>query len=181
MNEVCAALRFLSGLRFQLSYGERSCPPAPKTWQTGLRQAFLYWVAHPAELKLRTNNGTLPCGTTSPPTQHHISVSWEALQCAAILICLAVLFLSEPMLAQQRRQPAPVPRTFVAKEPLPCVAFNSMAARLDAVYRIEDISQSEYDEGLKKYIAGTQADGVDYFASERKQISKNDSAVGQAR
>src|SRR5258708_20306545 len=90
----------------------------------------------------------------------------------AILFCLAVLFLSEPMLAQQRRQPAPVPRTFVAKEPLPCVAFNSMAARLDAVYRIEDISQSEYDEGLKKYIAGTQADGVDYFASEKNKYQK---------
>jgi len=90
----------------------------------------------------------------------------------AILICLAVLFLSEPMLAQQRRQPAPVPRTFVAKEPLPCVAFNSMAARLDAVYRIEDISQSEYDEGLKKYIAGTQADGVDYFASEKNKYQR---------
>jgi hypothetical protein len=90
----------------------------------------------------------------------------------AILICLAILFLSEPMVAQQRRQLAPMPRTFVAKEPLPCVAFNSMAARLDAVYRIEDISKSEYDAGMKKYIAGTQVDGVDYFASEKNKYQR---------
>jgi hypothetical protein len=90
----------------------------------------------------------------------------------AILICLAILFLCEPMLAQQRRQPAPMPRTFVPKEPLPCVAFNSMAARLDAVYRIEEISKAEYDEGMKKYLDGTQVDGVDYFASEKNKYQR---------
>src|SRR5216684_3076898 len=81
----------------------------------------------------------------------------------AILISVAVLFLSGPMLAQQRRQPAPVPRTFVPDEPLPCVAFNRMATRLDAVYKTEEISKSDYDEGMKKYKNGTQEEGVDYF------------------
>jgi hypothetical protein len=90
----------------------------------------------------------------------------------AILICLAILFLCEPMVAQQRRQPAPVPRTFVPKEPLPCTAFNSMAARLDAVYRIEDISKADYDEGMKKYLDGTQVDGVDYFAPEKNKYQR---------
>jgi hypothetical protein len=56
-----------------------------------------------------------------------------------------------------------VQRTFVPDEPLPCVAFNRMAARLDAVYSIEEISKSEYGEGMKKYREGTQEEGVDYF------------------
>ena len=90
----------------------------------------------------------------------------------AILISVAILFMSLPMLAQQRRQPAPVPRTFVPKEPLPCTAFNRMAARLDDVYRIEDISKSEYDEGMKKYTNGTQAEGVDYFVPEKDKYQR---------
>lgn len=90
----------------------------------------------------------------------------------AILISVVILFLSGPMLAQQRRLPAPVPRTFVPKEPLPCAAFNSMAARLDAVYRIEDISKSEYDEGMKKYTLGTQVEGVDYFVPEKDKYQR---------
>lgn len=90
----------------------------------------------------------------------------------AILISVVILFLSGPMLAQQRRLPAPVPRTFVPKEPLPCAAFNSMAARLDAVYRIEDISTSEYDEGMKKYTLGTQVEGVDYFVPEKDKYQR---------
>jgi hypothetical protein len=90
----------------------------------------------------------------------------------AIVISVAILFLAGPMLAQQRRQPAPVPRTFVPKEPLPCAAFNRMAARLDAVYRIEDISKSEYDEGMKKYTNGAQVEGVDYFVPEKGKYQK---------
>jgi hypothetical protein len=89
----------------------------------------------------------------------------------AMLISVAVLFLSGPMPAQQRR-PAPVPRTFVPNEPLPCTAFNSMAARLDAVYRIEDISKAEYDEGMKKYRDGTQVEGVDYFVPEKDKYQR---------
>jgi len=81
----------------------------------------------------------------------------------AILISVAILFVSGPMLAQQRRLPAIVERTFVPKEPLPCVAFNRMAARLDAVYKTEEISKTEYAEGMKKYRDGTQEEGVDYF------------------
>jgi hypothetical protein len=90
----------------------------------------------------------------------------------AILISVAVLFLSGAMPAQQRRQPAPVPRTFVPDEPLPCKAFNSMAARLDAVYRIEDISKAEYDEGMQKYRDGTQVGGVDYFLPEKGKYQR---------
>jgi hypothetical protein len=89
----------------------------------------------------------------------------------AILISLAVLFLSGPMLAQQRK-PAPVPRTFVPDEPLPCTAFNRMAARLDAVYRIDDISKAEYDEGMKKYSDGAQVEGVDYFMPEKDKYQR---------
>lgn len=90
----------------------------------------------------------------------------------AILICVAVLFLSGPMPAQQRRQPAPVPRTFVPAEPLPCTAFNSMATRLDAVYRIEDITKAEYEQGMKKYRDGTQVEGVDYFVPEKGKYQR---------
>jgi hypothetical protein len=89
----------------------------------------------------------------------------------AILISVAVLFLSGPMLAQQRKS-APVPRTFVPDEPLPCVAFNRMAARLDAVYRIDDISKAEYDEGMKKYSDSAQVEGVDYFMPEKDKYQR---------
>ena len=81
-----------------------------------------------------------------------------------VLISVAILLLSGPLLAQQRRQPAIVERTFVPDEPLPCVAFNRMAARLDAVYRTEEISKADYDEGMKRYKDHTQEEGVDYFA-----------------
>ena len=89
----------------------------------------------------------------------------------AILMSVAVLFLSSPMLAQQGR-PAPVPRTFVPDEPLPCTAFNRMAARLDAVYRIDDVSKAEYDEGMKKYRDGAQVEGVDYFMPEKGKYQR---------
>jgi hypothetical protein len=82
----------------------------------------------------------------------------------AILISVAILLISGPMLAQQRRPPAIVQRTFVPAEPLPCVAFDRMAARLDAVYRTEEINKADYDEGMKRYKDRTQEDGVDYFA-----------------
>src|SRR5712692_7575578 len=71
--------------------------------------------------------------------------------------------MSGPMLAQQRKPAIPVQRTFVPDEPLVCTAFNGMAARLDAVYKTEEISKSEYDEGMKKYRDGTQEESVDYF------------------
>ncbi len=81
----------------------------------------------------------------------------------AILISVAILLVSSPMLGQQKRRPSIVERTFVPDEPLPCVAFNRMATRLDAVYKTEEISKSDYDEGVKKYKNGTQEEGVDYF------------------
>src|SRR5258708_26802798 len=81
----------------------------------------------------------------------------------AILISVAILFMSGPMLAQQRKQDIPVQRTFIPEEPRSCIEFDRMAARLDAVYRTEEISKTEYDEGMKKYRDGTQIEGVDYF------------------
>jgi hypothetical protein len=81
----------------------------------------------------------------------------------AILISLAIFLLCGPVLAQQRRQPTVVPRTFVPDEPQPCTEFNQMAARLDAVYEVDEISKTEYDEGLKRYRDSAQEDGVDYF------------------
>jgi len=81
----------------------------------------------------------------------------------AFLISVAILLMSGPMLAQQRRQPTIVQRTFVPDEPLPCIAFNRMADRLDAVYKTEEISKSDYDEGMKEYKDGRQVEGVDYF------------------
>ncbi|HYL85272.1 MAG TPA: hypothetical protein VE263_13635 [Candidatus Angelobacter sp.] len=90
----------------------------------------------------------------------------------AMLIFVAVLFLSGALPAQQRRPPAPVPRTFVPDEPLPCAAFNRMAARLDAVYRVEDISKAEYEQGMKKYRDGTQVEGVDYFMPEKDKYQR---------
>jgi hypothetical protein len=76
------------------------------------------------------------------------------------------------MLAQQKRLPAIVERTFVPKEPLPCAAFNQMAARLDAVYKTEEISKAEYDEGMRKYRAGTQEEGVDYFMGGKDKYQR---------
>ncbi len=90
----------------------------------------------------------------------------------AILISIAISFMCGPMPAQQRRQPAPVPRTFVPSEPLPCVAFNRMAARLDAVYKTEEISKADYDEGVKKHLNGTQEDGVDYFIVDKDKYQR---------
>ena len=90
----------------------------------------------------------------------------------AILISVAILLMAGPMSAQQRRLPTPVQRTFVPEEPLPCVAFNRMATRLDAVYRIEDISKSDYDEGMKKYKDGTPEEGVDYFAAGKDRYQR---------
>lgn len=84
----------------------------------------------------------------------------------AILIAVAILSMSDSMLAQQRKQPT-VSRTVVPYEPQPCIEFNRMAARLDAVYRIEEISKTEYDDGIKKYGDGTSVEGVDYFIGER--------------
>src|SRR5690242_20021386 len=116
------------------------------------------------------------CGTTSQTKRHSQSsrgpnlVGGGAMR--AMLISVAVLFLSGPMPAQQRRQPAPVPRTFVPDEPLPCKAFNSMAGRLDAVYRIEDISKAEYEQGMRKYRDGTQVEGVDYFIPEKGKYQR---------
>jgi hypothetical protein len=90
----------------------------------------------------------------------------------AIVVSVAILLVSGPMLAQQRRVPTPVQRTFVPKEPLPCVAFNRMADRLDAVYRTEEVSKTEYDEGMKKYKDGIQVEGVDYFMGGKDKYQR---------
>src|SRR5437879_13734869 len=90
----------------------------------------------------------------------------------AILISVAILLMSGPMLAQQRKQAIPVQRTFVPDEPLVCTAFNGMAARLDAVYKAEEISKSEYEEGVKKYRDGTQEESVDYFMVEKEKYQR---------
>jgi hypothetical protein len=47
-----------------------------------------------------------------------------------------------------------------------------MATRLDAVYRTEEISKTDYDQGMKKYMNGTQEDGVDYFIVEKDKYQK---------
>src|SRR6266436_940716 len=90
----------------------------------------------------------------------------------AILISVAILLMSGPVVAQQRRQPAPVPRTFVPDEPFPCIAFNRMAARLDAVYKTEEITKTEYDAGMKKYKDGTQEEGEDYFIGGKEKYQR---------
>lgn len=90
----------------------------------------------------------------------------------AILIAVAISLMSGPVLAQQRKQAILVQRTFVPDEPLPCVAFNSMAARLDAVYRTEEISKTDYDEGMKKYNNGTREEGVDYFIAGKDKYQR---------
>src|SRR5712691_1075031 len=90
----------------------------------------------------------------------------------AILISVTILLMSGPMLAQQRKQAVPVQRTFVPNEPLPCIAFNQMATRLDAVYKTEEISKPDYDEGMKKYKNGTQEEGVDYFIGGKDKYQR---------
>jgi hypothetical protein len=47
-----------------------------------------------------------------------------------------------------------------------------MAARLDAVYRIEEISKTEYEEGMKNYKNGTQEEAVDYFMAEKLKYQR---------
>jgi hypothetical protein len=89
----------------------------------------------------------------------------------AILIAVAILFLSNAMLAQQRKQPT-VSRTFVPDEPQPCIEFDRMAGRLDAVYKIEEISKTEYDEGMKKYRDGALVEGVDYSIGEKGKYQR---------
>lgn len=89
----------------------------------------------------------------------------------AILIAAAILFVCDSTLAQQTKQP-PVSRTFIPDEPQPCTEFDGMAARLDAVYKIEEISKAEYDEGMNKYTDGTAVEGVDYFVGPRALIGE---------
>lgn len=90
----------------------------------------------------------------------------------ALLFSVAILLMSGPMLAQQRKQAIPVQRTFVPDEPQPCIEFNRMAARLDAVYKTEEISKPDYDEGMKKYRDGTQEEGVDYFVGGKDKYQR---------
>ena len=90
----------------------------------------------------------------------------------AVLISVAILLMCGPVPAQQRRRPTIVQRTFVPKEPLPCIAFNQMAGRLDAVYRIEEISKTDYDQGMKKYVNGAQEEGVDYVIAEKDKYQR---------
>jgi len=47
-----------------------------------------------------------------------------------------------------------------------------MAARLDAVYKIEEISKTDYDQGIKKYMNGTQEEGVDYVIAEKDKYQR---------
>src|SRR5260370_27324307 len=90
----------------------------------------------------------------------------------AILISVAILFMSGPMLAQQRKQDIPVQRTFIPEEPRSCIEFDQMAARLDAVYKTEEISKTEYDEGMKRYRDGTQVEGVDYIIGGKDKYQR---------
>ena len=90
----------------------------------------------------------------------------------AILISVAIVLMCGPMLAQQRKQATTVPRTFVPNEPQPCIEFNRMAARLDAVYKTDEISKTEYDEGMKKYRDGAQEEGVDYFIGGKDKYQR---------
>lgn len=90
----------------------------------------------------------------------------------AILISMAILLLSGPVLAQQRKPSPPVQRTFVPKEPLPCIAFDQMASRLDAVYKVEEITKTGYDEGMRKNKEGTPEAGVDYFVDENSKYRR---------
>jgi hypothetical protein len=90
----------------------------------------------------------------------------------ALLFSVAILLVSGQMMAQQRKLSPPVQRTFVPKEPLPCIAFNHMASRLDAVYKTDEITKTEYDEGMKKYKDGAQDERVDYFVDEKGKYQR---------
>ncbi len=90
----------------------------------------------------------------------------------AILFSLAILLMAGPMPAQQRKRIIPVQRTFIPDEPLVCTAFDAMAARLDAVYRIEEISRSDYDDGVKKSRDGAEEEGVDYYIVEKEKYQR---------
>src|SRR5260370_38146168 len=90
----------------------------------------------------------------------------------AVLISVAILLMCGQLLAQQRRRPAIVQRTFVSKEPLPCIAFNRMGSRLDYVYKTEEISKADYDQGMKEYMKGTQEDGVNYFIVDKDKYQR---------
>jgi len=61
----------------------------------------------------------------------------------AILTSVASLFVSGAIPAQERRVPTIVQRTVVTDDPLPCIAFNRMAARLDAVHKTQQTSKSD--------------------------------------
>jgi hypothetical protein len=43
---------------------------------------------------------------------------------------------------------------------------------LDAVYKIEQISKSDYDEGVKKSMHGAQEEGVDYLVPEKDKYQR---------
>jgi hypothetical protein len=89
-----------------------------------------------------------------------------------ILVSVAVLFVCVPMLAQQSPQAIPVPRTFIPDEPQPCKEFDGMAARLDAVYKTEEISQAEYDQGTRKNKDSTEEEGLYYFIVEKNKYQR---------
>src|SRR5260370_2984404 len=89
-----------------------------------------------------------------------------------ILISVGVLLMCGSMPARQRKQALRVQRTFVADEPLVCTAFDAMGGRLDGVYKTEEISRSEYDEGVKKYRDSAQEEGVDYFIVEKDKYQR---------
>src|SRR5260370_26559950 len=90
----------------------------------------------------------------------------------AILISVAILFMSGPMPAQQRKEVIRAQRSVVRWEPQSWIECDRMAARLDAVYRTEEISKTEYDEGMKKYRDGTQIEGVDYFIGGKDKYQR---------
>src|SRR5258708_5105295 len=89
-----------------------------------------------------------------------------------ILISVGILLMSGSMPAKERKQVIPGQGRFVVEEPVVCTAFDAMAARLDAVYKTEEISRSEYDDGVKKYRDGAQEEGVDYFIVEKDKYQR---------
>ena len=90
----------------------------------------------------------------------------------AILISVAILLMCGPVPAQERKQSTIVPRTFVPDEPQSCIEFDRMATQLDAVHKTEEISKTEYDQGMKKYRDGTQVEGVDYFIGGKDKYQR---------
>lgn len=89
-----------------------------------------------------------------------------------ILISIAILFTCSPMLAQQSQQEIPVPRTFIPDEPQPCREFDRMASRLDAVYKTEEISKEEYDQGIRRNGDGAQAESGGYFVVDKNKYRR---------